>query len=456
MYQRSLRAVLKMESENVFVERVGNYPVVASTLGQVATLYLRCKDSSDLVKYSLETAENGVKLVTETVVPVVTKFGDGPIKSANTLACSQLDKLEHNYPLVTKPTEEVLEETKKLYEQTLKPGVDRIQSAGQQAVQRYTDAKQYGVEKYENVKHYGVEKYEDVKDYGVHTVNDWSQYSKQVAESIASAGKMHFNNLLESSQGKAVTAKLDGALECAETYLDKYLPEGEGEAEYEVDKAGKASVRLYNRAVREMKQLQMKSQETLDSLQQTLSLIEFARQNLDAVNNGLVNSARAVQNTGLHYWHEIRKEPHENGNGNENVERRAVVLVRHLTQKLRDSLYSINDVIVPNHLLDRLNEAREYVADMQRHTLWLFQTTKIDEFDQIFTTVKHRVSQVHDIVFHLADEAFSYWPLNKFVVNFEISEFDTDTNSDSEQSDIEMDNVLMNHRSNSVRHNNEE
>merc|ERR1711860_476447 len=72
--QKAMATEAEMQPNHQFINRCTGYPVVASALQQVTGLYEKTKESNSLVKYTLETAESGVKVVTNTAMPVVNKF----------------------------------------------------------------------------------------------------------------------------------------------------------------------------------------------------------------------------------------------------------------------------------------------------------------------------------------------------------------------------------------------
>lgn len=101
---------INMKSEGqsfAIVQRVGTIPVVASAFGSLTTFYQRSKESSALMKFTLEKAETGVCVVAKTAAPVVTKL-EKPIGKLDEYACSKLDAIEEKYPIIKAPAEEVL------------------------------------------------------------------------------------------------------------------------------------------------------------------------------------------------------------------------------------------------------------------------------------------------------------------------------------------------------------
>lgn len=375
MYQRQLKKIMEVDNQSQFITRVGNYPVVADTVSQVLTLYSKAKDSNELLKTSLERAENGATYL----APVVAKVGEKlPLDYVNAFGVYGLENLEHKLPIVTKPTGEILDETKKLYEHTLKPSVDRVQSAGQYAADRYTDAKQYA----------------DAK------IQDLTQYGTDKASEIKAVGTEKLGVLLQSSQGQVVVNKLDSILAVAETYVDKYLPEKENQTEK--DPNAKPRQRLYNRAMRELKNVQLRSQETVKNLDFTVDLIQYAKTNFNNVNERVHDGLTFVQDKGRYYWDEISKEEESAAEQDaKTVEEKALKAGRLLSKQLRNGLYAINDIIVPSHLMDNFNQAKEFTSDLT----WSFmKATNVDEVPEyLLTKAKDQLCAVQSTLWALSE-----------------------------------------------------
>ena len=66
---------------------------------------------------------------------------------------------------------QVLEETKKLYNNTVGPTVEKVASVKDYGINTVTSAKDYGVNTVTSVKDYGVNTASAVKDYSVNTVS---------------------------------------------------------------------------------------------------------------------------------------------------------------------------------------------------------------------------------------------------------------------------------------------
>lgn len=111
----------------VIFQRVGTLPVVASAFGSISTFYQRTKDSSSIVRFTLEKAETGVSAVAKTAAPVVNKL-EKPICKLDDYACSKLDVIEEKYPIIKAAPNELISETYKAYGVVRKYGADKLGS----------------------------------------------------------------------------------------------------------------------------------------------------------------------------------------------------------------------------------------------------------------------------------------------------------------------------------------
>lgn len=66
----------QFSEQGLFLQRLANYPVVSTTIGHVTELYGRTKESSPLVKSTLESAEKSVLAAANSAKPVIEKFHD--------------------------------------------------------------------------------------------------------------------------------------------------------------------------------------------------------------------------------------------------------------------------------------------------------------------------------------------------------------------------------------------
>ncbi|KAJ3133786.1 hypothetical protein HDU90_005624 [Geranomyces variabilis] len=86
----------RQSSQEHFMQRVQNIPLVNKSINQISTAYEATKNASRVVKYSAESVETGVKTITK---PVFNKL-EPALAPLDRFACNQLDKLERSFPSI--------------------------------------------------------------------------------------------------------------------------------------------------------------------------------------------------------------------------------------------------------------------------------------------------------------------------------------------------------------------
>jgi len=164
-----------------FVERVVKLPMVHVAWDYAANTYSQIKESNKLVNFTLTNAERSVTFVAGQAKPVVMKF-EKQIQAVDNLACKGLGTLEEKVPFITKPAEEIITDTRKLYTSAF-------------------------YSRLEGLKKYGNDKVKSVTDYSLEKAN-------------AILGKEIVDSLVNS---------VDSALVITESYIDRFLPPTEDE-----------------------------------------------------------------------------------------------------------------------------------------------------------------------------------------------------------------------------------
>lgn len=252
MYRRALAMEHERMAQETFIGRVGNLPVVTSAWAQACGVYQKTKERNSFLNATCKMAESGVGLIATTTKPIVDRY-QPQIQQVDAFACDKLTLMEATYPVITKPTDEVLKEGREKCETLLKPVTDR---------------------------------YNHYKD----TYNGVVNRSKERVEGTVKMVKDMGQKSLDTPYGKFVLEKVDEALALSETYVEKYLPETEeegeikenGEAEHAeeattltrvVSLSTKLRQRMYKKAMRDLRQLQVRSYERLEKLHFTVDLV---------------------------------------------------------------------------------------------------------------------------------------------------------------------------------------
>lgn len=273
------------------VQRITHLPVVES----VADYYDKLKKSNTLLKWGLKPAEFGVWIAVESTVPLVTLL-EKPVNAVDFLVCRSLDVIEKNIPVITYPPDVMYSVTK-----------DYVQTKVVQPVLKRADS---------------------VKQIG-----------------ISSANKC----------GEMAATKLNNALDVADTYVDKYLPdlsdtqdpnepaslEGESKATrtiLHVNQFGrKLQRRLTRRTIAEAKALK---QQGADTLQCLLYLADL-----------LARDPKTFLEQTQAMWAQLSQDEPENQVPPANLEQLIAMLTREMARRIVHlTNYTAGKIVFVSHL----------------------------------------------------------------------------------------------------------
>ncbi|XP_074649824.1 perilipin-3-like isoform X2 [Tubulanus polymorphus] len=390
------------------VHRIGNYPVVISAVSQVTNLYDTVKNTNGVLKYTLESAEVVSGKLTGATVPVVTTRLHGTIENLDKIACHQLDKLEKNYPIVTEPTDKVLEVPWKVYESTLKPTVDRVSTVSKYGLDTVDAVTTYTSNKVENAKHFTTSSIVDMKD-----------YSLEKAVQIKDFGILKIDEKLKTPNGQKVAAKLDCVMDVVDRYIDSYFPAAEGETGQQQTGemntvtrfkrlSAKIQERILKRALHQLLNTSKRASGILTDLVQTVDLIQDFRLNFDKANDKFWSVVHAVNDY---------ENTNESTPKNQTFEQKAIKRVQQLTYLLKMSFTAGNETVmkfIPKQVVALWTIVARYTED-------LYQTfknqTNFDELSsQFLASVRQKISHVNSMLIQMAHLIMNTWPMNKLIL----------------------------------------
>lgn len=399
MYRRALAMEHERMAQETFIGRVGNLPIVNSAWSQACGVYQKTKERNSFLNATCKMAESGVGLIATTTKPIVDRY-QPQIQQVDAYARDKLVLVEEKYPVITKPTEEVLKEGREKCETLLKPVTDR---------------------------------YHHVKD----TYNGMVNKSKETVEGTVQMVKGLGQKSLDTQYGKFVMEKVDEALALSEAYVEKYLPETEEDREIkdngesEMEHSGEASTftrvtslstklrqRMYKRAMRDLRQLQVRSRERLEKLHFTVDLIQYAKSGLGDARDMAEEKYELVHRKVIDTWGQITEEREEGSEeaNPETLERKTIAVARRLTCQVRQSVTVIRGYLPENYQPDavkeRLVHAREYSEELYK------SFTEAHKFEDIpswaLSQAKEKMSYLQDTVSFLA-ETFLITPITWLV-----------------------------------------
>ncbi|XP_067665550.1 perilipin-2-like isoform X2 [Haliotis asinina] len=352
MYRQSLQAQQARMEEEQFINKLGNLPMVNLAWTTAFSAYEKTKEKHALLRTALNLAESSVTTVAQTAKPLVDKV-QPQIAVVNHYACEKLTNLETKYPVITQPADEVYASSKKACEEYLKPvtsTVSGVYNVGKQQVTR-------------------------VGELGTATVNGVKNYSTNQIARVQSLGQGVLDASLGTKYGQLAVSGLDSVLSTSEHLVDRYLPPEDGE----VDKpeknplyratslTSKVRRRMYKRAMRDLRGVQVKGQDALSKLNFTVNLIDYAKNNMEQARTLVGDSVTAVQDKVSNTWTRITTEDEKGEEKNpENLEERTILLARRLTRQIRHSTATVSQYVTsqPQHLRETIAQATKYIEDL--------------------------------------------------------------------------------------------
>jgi hypothetical protein len=124
------------------IDRLADLPIVNTAFTNVSDYYGRVKDKNFLLRTSCNLAELSFRTMAFAASPI-TSLAKKPILSVDSYLCDKVDELEHSYPIIAKPTEQltadVNSQAKEVYDKTLKAPIDTLNSMKDKTVAYGTD-----------------------------------------------------------------------------------------------------------------------------------------------------------------------------------------------------------------------------------------------------------------------------------------------------------------------------
>jgi len=128
MYRKHLK---EMEAKTGIktIDHISEIPVVNAALNNVTDYYSKVKERNTLLRTSLNLAELSVKTMAFAATPIAS-LCKKPINSVDSYLVDKLTELEHSYPAIVKPTDQISAElnsqAKLIYNKTVQEPIDII------------------------------------------------------------------------------------------------------------------------------------------------------------------------------------------------------------------------------------------------------------------------------------------------------------------------------------------
>ncbi|XP_045155994.1 perilipin-3 [Echinops telfairi] len=420
------------------MDRVANMPFISSTCDMVSAAYASTKEFHPHVKSVCDAAEKGVRTLTAAAVsgaqPILSKL-EPQLASASEYAHKGLDKLEENLPILQKPPEKVLEDTKELLSSKVSGAREMVthtvSSAKDTVASRVTEA--------------------------VGATRGTVQSGVDMTKSMVTSG---VHSVMESRMGQMVLSGVDTVLGRSEEWMDNHLPmtdkeladiataleeEGGGVHTASVQqqrqqqsyfvRLGSLSSRLRQRAYQhslgKLQLTKQRAQDALLQLSQALSLMETVKQGMD---QKLVEGQEKLHQMWLSWSQKqpqgAEQDAKQTGTQQdakateqdvakpEQVESQALTMFRDTAQQLQTTCTTLVSNLqgLPASVKDKAQHARRQAEDLQA------SFSGIHSFQDLSSTVltqsRERVSKAREALDEMVEYVAQNTPITWLVGPF--------------------------------------
>ncbi|XP_067409364.1 perilipin-3-like isoform X2 [Emydura macquarii macquarii] len=409
-------AFLETDQEHQsIVSRVASLPLVSSTYDTVSTTYTATKEDHPLIKSVCDVAEMGAKTIATAAVggvqPILTTF-EPQIAAVNEYACKGLDKVEEKLLILQQPAEKVISNTKELVSSTVTGAKDAVFSTA-------TDAK---------------DAVTGILDIAKGTVQDSMEATRSVMTHSMSV-------VVESSVGQKVVSGIDTLLGKSEELVDHYLPITDEELAklatslegFEVPSAeqqrqpksyyvqlGSLSTKLRQRAYQhslgKVKQVGQSTQEALFQLQQTIDLIDSAK---EVLGQKLHDGQEKLNQMWLDWSRrELEEREDKDSAQPEMIESQTLAVSRSIIQHLQAVCLTLVSSIqgLPANMQDRVQQIQSSLEDL--HASFFTAGSFQDLSSSILSQSQEKVTRARESLDELLEYVVHNIPLTWIVGPF--------------------------------------
>uniref|UniRef100_A0A8C3RVD9 Perilipin n=1 Tax=Chelydra serpentina TaxID=8475 RepID=A0A8C3RVD9_CHESE len=373
--------------EKTAVGRVAGLPLVSSACEMASASYTATKETHPAMKAVCDVAETGVRAITSAAVtgaqPILDQL-ESQIAAANDYACKGLDTLEGKLP--------VLQQT-----------VQKVASDAQDLVRAARDA-----------------------------VCSMAGEAKDAVTSMVGVAKEAVQESVEMTKS-AVTSSMSTALGKSEQLMDHYLPmteeelaelatpvEGSGEQKNYFVRLGSLSTKLrqraYQHALGKMRQARQHTLEALSQLQQTIDLMEHAKQ---AVSQTVHEGQEKLQQMWLE-WHKGQLGASEDDRSSqpEEMVSQALATSHNLIVQVQTACHSLLPNIqgLPAALQEKIQQAYQNMGELQTSFSNVQSFQELSE--GLLTQTREKVTKTQESLDELLEYVMQNTPLTWIVGPF--------------------------------------
>ncbi|KAM6120797.1 perilipin-3-like [Phoenicopterus ruber ruber] len=410
---------VKEEEQQDAVNQVANLTLISSACDMASTAYASTKESHPYIRSVCDAAEKGVKSVTEAtascVQPVLTTL-EPHVAAASEYASKGLDKLGEKLPLLQKPVEQILSDTKELVSSRVTDAKDAVSSRVTEVIDVTKETLQSGVEAARSAVTSSVGM---VMDSGV------GQIAVTRAEAVL--GRTEDSSL---PIGNEELAKLAASEESAGIMSVEQQQE---KRRYFVRLGSLPDdLRLfaYLHSTDKMKRVWQGMREALAQLHCIIELTEVFKQGF---NQKLQEGQEKLHQMWLDWSRKSSKESGDESSAEpEEMESLALLMACNITQQLQITCCKILSAIqgLPSSLQDKVKQSLSTVEEL--HASFLAANSFQDLSSSVLTQSQRKLAVIQEYMEELLDYLKKSMPLSWLVGPFSPSEEEVETSQEEE------------------------
>ncbi|KAM6298835.1 perilipin-3-like [Aegotheles albertisi] len=407
---------VKEEEQQDAVNQVANLTLVSSACDMVSTAYASTKESHPYLRSVCDAVEEGVKSVTEAtascVQPVLTTL-EPHVAAASEYASKGLDKLGEKLPLLQKPVDQIISDTKELVSSRVADAKDAVSS-----------------------------KVTEVIDVAKETL----QSSMEAARSaVTSSVGMAMDSRVDQgavSEAEAVLRTEDDTLPIGNEELGKLAASEEGVGIMSVEQqrekrsyfvrlgslSGDLRLSAYLHSTDKMKQVWQGMQEALAQLHCIIELIEVFKQGF---NQKLQEGQEKLHQMWLDWSRKSCKESgDESSTEPEELESLALLMAHNITRQLQIACCKIVSAIqgLPSSLQDKMKQSLSAIEEL--HASFLAANSFQDLSSCVLTQSQRKLALIQEYMEELLEYLKNNTPLSWLVGPFSPREEGVETSEE--------------------------
>ncbi|XP_009282296.2 PREDICTED: perilipin-3 [Aptenodytes forsteri] len=410
---------VKEEEQQDAVNQVANLTLVSSACDMVSTAYASMKESHPYVRSVCGAAEKGVKSVTEAaascVQPVLTTL-EPHVAAASEYASKGLDKLGETLPLLQKPVDQIISDTKELVSSRVADAKDAVSSKVMEVIDVTKETLQSSVEAARSAV-----------TSSVGMVMDSRVDQMAISRAEAVLGRTEDNSLPIRNEE---LAKLAAFEEGADIMSVKQQQE---KRRYFV-RLGSLPDELrlfaYLHSTDKMKQVWQGMQEALAQLHCIIELIEVFKQGF---NQKLQEGQEKLHQMWLDLSRKSYKESGDESSAEpEEMESLALLMARSITQQLQITCCKIVSAIqgLPSSLQVKVKQSLSTIEEL--HASFSAANSFHDLSSSVLTQSQRKLAVIQEYMEELLDYLKNNKPLSWLVGPFSPKEEEVETSPEEE------------------------